>query len=265
MTGIGITTINGFHLSMEERFKMFRNAGFESLLMWWGDEEIESKAERVKLAEKYNLSIENAHAPTENLNNLWLDNDNGTEIVHQLKKCVIDCKELGIKTMVLHLTNGSNPPHVSSIGIKRIEQIIECAVKSNVILAFENMMTVEHVQYILDNYVSQNVKFCYDSGHEHYWAPKMNWLEKYGDCLAAIHLNDNFAHGDLHLIPGDGNIDFEGIMNKISKSTYSGTLTLEVEMSSSNLYDEIGFELFLNRAYNQGLELRDMLEKKRRK
>ena len=265
MNEIGITSINGFHLSMEERFKMIRKAGFDSLLMWWGDDEIESKAERVKLAEKYNLSIENAHAPTENLNSLWLDTDNGIEIVRHLEKCIIDCKEFEIKTMVLHLTNGSNPPSVSSIGIKRIEQIIECAVKNDVILAFENMRTLEHVQYILDNYVSPNVKFCYDSGHEHYWTSEMDWLEKYGDRLAAIHLNDNFADGDLHLIPCDGNIDFEIIMNKIAKSTYSGTLTLEVEMNSSNLYDEIGFELFLNRAYNQGLKLRSNLENKRKK
>jgi len=68
MNKIGIATINGYPLTMDERMEAFRNVGFHSILLWWGDDEIESKSERVALADKYNLMIENAHASTDRLN-----------------------------------------------------------------------------------------------------------------------------------------------------------------------------------------------------
>lgn len=33
---VGITTVNGFPSLMSERFSLFKAAGFESVLLWWG-------------------------------------------------------------------------------------------------------------------------------------------------------------------------------------------------------------------------------------
>lgn len=74
---VGITSVNGLHLSMEERFYKIKSAGFDSILLWWGDDEAEPRKERILLAEKYNLSIENVHTSTEHLNAIWKSGDEG--------------------------------------------------------------------------------------------------------------------------------------------------------------------------------------------
>ena len=52
---IGITSINGLSLSMDQRFAKIRDAGFQSLLLWWGNDEADSRAKRVTLACNHGL------------------------------------------------------------------------------------------------------------------------------------------------------------------------------------------------------------------
>ncbi|MBZ9689700.1 sugar phosphate isomerase/epimerase [Clostridium estertheticum] len=259
MNKIGITTINGYPLTMDERMEAFRNAGFHSILLWWGDDEIESKAYRVALADKYNLMIENVHASTDGLNSLWIDSIDGESIVERSKNCILECNQFNIRTMVMHLTNGSNPPPVSRTGIYRMEKIIECAENNHIVLAIENMRVPEHVKFVLDTYPTPCIKFCYDSGHEHYWSPNINWLSLYGDRVGAIHLSDNVGNMDSHLIPFDGNVKWQRIIENLSKSSYTGTITIEAEKGSSNLYDDIELDEFLVHAYKSGLSLYEMI------
>jgi len=255
MRTIGITSINGFSHSMDERFRLIKNAGFDSILLWWGNDENETREERVLLAKKHGLIIENAHATTDNLNALWLDGGDGNKTMCELEKEILDCRQFNINNMVLHLTNGSTPPPISDIGIARIEKLIDCAESNGIYLAFENMRVPQHLQYVLDNYQSEYVGLCYDSGHEHIWMPNIDWLTLYSDRVFAIHLSDNFGNTDSHLIPFDGSINWNSIMLKLVKTSYKGTLTIEAEFHSSNKYTGISFESFLKNAFEGACSL----------
>ena len=256
---IGISSINGFPLPMEERFARMKAAGFESILLWWGNDETDSHVNRVALAKKHGLYIENAHAMTENLNALWLDSDAGDDILSELKQEVTDCSHCGIGTLVVHLTNGSNPPSVSAIGVSRIEGLIRHAESAKIRLAFENMRKPEHIRYILDHYPSSYVGLCYDSGHEHFWSPETDWLKEYRTRVFAIHLHDNNGDMDSHLIPFDGEIDWRKKTKQIAESFYRGTITIESEFHSSNRYKKDGLESFLLNAYKNGKSLSKMI------
>ena len=256
---IGITSINGLSLSMDQRFSKIKDAGFESILLWWGNDEEDSRTKRVTLACKYGLHIENAHATTDNLNALWTDTSEGDCVLSEFKQEVVECSEFGIKALVIHLTNGNTPPPISSIGICRIEQLIKLAEHLKIQLAFENVRKSEHVRYVLDSFLSPCVGLCYDSGHEHIWSPDIDWLNEYGTRVFAIHLHDNNGDRDSHLVPFDGTIDWIRKSKQIAKSSYTGTITIESEMHASQLYEKDGFESFLSYAYEKGKKLAEAI------
>ena len=257
---IGITSINGLSFSMDERFAKIKAAGFESIMLWWGADETSSRATRVALAKKHGLHIENAHATTDHLNALWLNDNTADHTLSELKQEITDCAHLGINTLVMHLTNGSEPPPVSDIGILRIESLIHHAENKKIRLAFENVRKGEHIQYILDHYNSPYVGLCYDSGHEYLWTPDIDWLNVYRQRVFAIHLHDNHGEGDSHLIPFDGEIDWIKKAKQIAQSSYVGTITIESELHSSNRYDKDRFDSFLACAYKNGKKLSDMIQ-----
>ena len=260
---IGITSINGLSFSMDERFAKIKAAGFESIMLWWGADETSSRATRVALAKKHGLHIENAHATTDHLNTLWLNDDAADHTLSELKQEITDCAHLGINTLVMHLTNGSEPPPVSDIGILRIESLIQHAENKKIRVAFENVRKAEHVQYILNHYNSPYVGLCYDSGHEYLWTPDTDWLNTYSQRVFAIHLHDNHGDGDFHLIPFDGEIDWSKKAKQIAQSSYTGTITIESEIHSSNQYDRDGFDSFLTCTYQSGKKLADMIREQR--
>lgn len=247
---IGITAVNGVKYDIEKRYAMLREAGFESVMLRWGDNDcVTSRLERVKLVEKSNLYIENAHAQAKYLNSLWRPGEHGDAVLQMLKNSVTDCALYGVPTLVMHISNGDNPPPISNIGLRRVEQLIECAEKSRVMLAVENVREPLHVRYVLDNYDSPYLGLCYDSGHQNIWSKDVDWLTLYTDRIAAIHLHDNFGDVDTHLIPGDGDINWNTLISKLSKTSYNGTFTLETQYHVSSLYNDISYEAFLTRLF----------------
>jgi sugar phosphate isomerase/epimerase len=257
---VGISSINGAPLPMAERFRLFREAGFGAVLLWWGDGEAESREQRVRLAEKYGLAVENVHASTDRLNELWADGPEGDRTIARIFGEIEDCARLGIATIVLHLTNGINPPPVSNTGAVRIESLVERAKARRVRLAFENVRLPEHTCFALDRFQSPYVGLCYDSGHEHRWTPEIDWLSWYGGRTFALHLHDNAGDRDAHLTPYLGSIDWDQKITAIAKSCYRGAPTLEAEYDSHCAGFPCTLEEFLRKARGTGTLLGDRIE-----
>jgi hypothetical protein len=67
------------------------------------------------------------------------------------------------------------------------------------------------------------VRFTYDSGHRNAFAHDFDLLGKFGHRLAALHIDDNDAAHDLHLMPFDGNIDWERDARALAKTEFART------------------------------------------
>lgn len=255
---IGISTANGYpFLSFRERFAMFNKLGFQSIMLWWGEGERETRAQRVAFANEYHLYIQNVRADMGKSNYLWVSGVSGDEKAEELIQAIIDCKTYGIKCMVIHLTNGNDPPEISNIGLQRMEKIFLTAKKHEVTLAIENVRTEKHIRYILDHYHDKHVGFCFDTGHSNIWCKDTDWLSLYGDRLAAVHLHDNNGIHDEHAVPFTGNLGWHGIIYQLNKSSYHGPLTLEPEYRGHENPEYV--ERFLNDSYDAGLRLLEML------
>ena len=241
-----------YPIPIEERLKAVKETGFEATMLWWGSED---KYIQPYLARKIGLEIENIHAPFKNANSFWFDREDGENYLNLLMDCVKDCTRYSIPTIVIHITGFSDPPDISQIGIDRVEKLVDLAEKEGINLAFENLNFLQHINYIFENFKSNRVKFCYDSGHENWNHPDANCLSKYGNRLEALHLNDNFGNADTHLLPYDGNINWKKVKSDLLNRQNIKYISLEIDFNSSAKESEIyknlsGLE-FLQKAFEK--------------
>lgn len=233
----------GYPIDMKERFRLIKKAGFDGVLLWWSDENIDTdgiKERQPELALKNGLLIENVHLPFKEINDLWLDNINGDEYEKLIINNIRQCENFQIPTVVIHLTEGNNPPPVSEIGLNRIKKMVDIA---------ENLRKSEHMDCAFQEISSSKLGLCYDSGHNNCFTPKRDFLKQYGDRLFALHLHDNDGIDDLHMIPFDGNIEWYKIKSQIEDICYKGHISLEVVKRKQDKYENLSAEEFLRKAF----------------
>lgn len=238
----------GYELPLEESLKKIRNAGFDAVLLWWGDPIGGlSRVAQAELARQSGLEVENAHAPYDRCNALWRPGRAGEQAAAELIACVEDCAAAAVKTLVIHLTDGASPPPCSPLGPDRLRPVVKAAERLGIRLAFENLRHPPHLRQVLDAFNSPAVGLCYDSGHHHGWGRETDWLKEYGSRLFALHLHDNDGTQDSHAIPFDGGIDWQALAARIAATGYMGPTALEVE-AGAWYEDCMPADAFLHRA-----------------
>lgn len=254
---LGICSWFGFKYPFEKRMQLIHNAGFQSVMMWWGEEFSKKNAQEIKpdIARKYGLNIENAHFPFSGIDAIWKDSPDGEKILDNYLSYIGDCKTYAIPTAVMHVTGGDNPPPYGQVGLDRFKRLIDKAEKDGITIALENVWRLEYLDYIFSNIESDKLQFCYDSGHEHCFTSGTDCLAKYGNRLAALHLHDNDGTGDKHMFPFSGTVNWEHIMKKLKDLHYEGTLTLEIDAEYSNVSNEYTAEEYLHEAKNRANKL----------
>ena len=244
-----------FNVPFEERYRLIKLVGFDCVMLWWSDKFGRGTGyqEDVRLAKKAGLEIDNIHTPVHEQNCLSSDNLDGESVYQTYRQCVEDCAAFNIPTMVIHLPTDKYP--VNELGLKRLEKIIHKAEDKEVQIAFENLENVNNLGMVLNAFQSNYVGFCYDSCHHQNYAPDIDLLNKYGNRLMALHLHDNGGKRNQHQLPFDGNIDWTGVMKKISLTGYQGATTLE-PMNWD--YEDLSMQEFLDCAYQKAKQLNDM-------
>ncbi len=131
---------------------------------------------------------------------------------------------------------------------KSMDSLVEHSAKTNVKVAVENIIGIdpelqcEIFDRLFDKYEDKYLGLCYDSGHNMVVNPKSpySFLEKYTDRIIAVHLQDVhaplkdldtddrlYAKSDNHLVPFDGILNWDYIMDLLSKTKYKLPLMIE--------------------------------------
>lgn len=242
-----------------ETIDAIKKSGFNKVFVQWFDRDWNpSQQEQVDYILKNNLEIIFAHLGYEDINNIWLDNEEGDLLIQKYKNDIKTCKENNINMVIMHLTNRSQAPKYNHIGLKRIKEIVDYAKSLNVKVAFENTKIKGYLEYVLNNIDNDNVGFCFDSGHFHaHFKDEFNF-ELVKDKIFAVHLHDNDMSADQHLIPFDGTINWENIIHKLKESNYDGPITLE--LCYRNEYLNMTIEEFYKKGYEIAQKLNKMFE-----
>ena len=120
----------------------------------------------------------------------------------------------------------------------------ELAQKLGIGLAFENMFdgeqrrfgsTAEDLIAIQDSFHSDHIGVCWDVGHANrmYHAQQLLAIRKLGSRIKALHIDDNLGKDDLHLLPFEGNVNWEQVMHALHDSGCNADLIYEIRNNSN--------------------------------
>lgn len=247
-------------ITLDKQYELIQKAGFDSVMIWWG----EDKEDYIDLSKRYRLEICNAHLPYVDARRLWIPDNDGDEYAQWLCDQIIDLGSHGVYVAVLHVSRGIDTSPCNEKGLERIKRIAEAAGRANVRVAVENLRLISYLDYIFSHVHSDNIGFCYDSGHHNYMSPERDLLSDFGDKLIALHLNDNMGDDDSHMLPYDGTADWDEIIDKIASTGYDSTISLEVQQERHIMYSDIEPYEFFCMAFDKALKVEKELIKRRK-
>lgn len=246
----------GYQLTMEERYRLIRKAGFSGVMILWGHRLGRGVDYRLapEIARDAGLFVENIHAPTEGQHRLWEEGLTGEDVAEGYLTCLEDCRELEVPTLVLHLPGDDFVP--TETGLNRIKRIVERAEALEVNVALENVQNVQNLALVFSRIDSPRLGLCYDCCHHYNDAPDTDLLGLYGNRLRALHLHDNGGASlsccIQHRLPFDGDIPWAAVMKEITRTGYRGITALEPMYWD---YQELPPDVFLYRAFEKAKHL----------
>ena len=260
----------GYEISMRDRLRLIKEAGFDRVAISWTNKYIHNQVPYVQanwdefpaLAEEAGLKVDNVHCEFITCDSLWDDTLEGQTYFDTINNTLKNCGLRRIPTVIFHPATNPIGGLINDLGKKRFALLTETAEKYNVNIAVENIRNAEHLNYMLSNFNSKKVGFCYDIGHQNCFSSYVDVLEAFGDRLMALHLHDNHGKVDEHLLPFDGNVDWDNFSAAMQKLDYKGCVELE-SMSFSYRNGEYPTpESYLAESYKRAVQIAEMLDEK---
>ena len=243
-------------IPLDERLEIIKEHGFDGVMLGFSEE---YKHIQFELADKFGLAVENVHSPFDRMNSLWEKRSDSTAIYNRTADCIRICAENNVSKIVVHPTDGLVPPQVTVFGMKNFDGLISTAANYGIKLLFENIQLPDFLDVLFGKFgVSESVGFCYDVGHENCFTKGDDRLMKHGSLLEALHIHDNDGNSDSHMLPFDGNINYEPFAKKLKTLGYEGALSLEVFKDRSEKYAQISPAEFVEKA-KQAAQKLDLL------
>lgn len=257
----GICFYFGFSNGIEERVKMIKEAGLNSVIAS-NDKKYRrqngSLKRQVELFKKYGIKPSSLHMAyeTKELPYFFLKGFRGNKLERRLKKEVSLAKKYGFSCVVVHL--GGLP---STIGEERIKRVLKVCHKENIPIAIENLDYNDTFFDVFKKIDDPYLKFCWDIGHNNCFSHGFDFVKEYKDKLVALHIHDNDGVHDLHTLNKFGTIDWKKVAKQLASLDRDINLDYEVRISPSMLDEENALKI----VYEQACELENQIKKERRK
>jgi len=255
---LSISSSFNYNICIEEQIRLIKEAGFKYFSLGSNLEYFDytKKSERDKilpLLKSNNIRIDTIHG-------MSLHQDQNLDF---LKSTIKAAKELNAETIVIHVSSFNFKKEEYAKNLSALMEVLDPFVKlinrEKINIALENVFPYYETDLLLEFYSkikSEYIGFCYDSSHDQIDGPRnYDLLDKMSDNLIAVHLSDRIKPFTDHVIPGEGFIDFDIIIEKLAKSSFRGPYLFEVMMTHSKFKDTQEFlkelktegDLFLNK------------------
>jgi len=240
MVSIGFSLQAQYPGSQAQVIELLCDAGFSAVSPVWSPElALDSLAACVL---KHNMTIQSLHAPHGGLAYIWnSQNPLSAKAQKNITDCIDACAQFDIPIAVVHGWQGLQYVFPDApLDFTAFDRIVDHAEKKKVSIAFENLEGEEYLEALLTRYRDlPHIGYCWDSGHDHCYPHKTDFLEAYGDRLIMTHLNDNLGlrdpggvpsgNDDLHFLPYDGNICWEKAIARLQTLPRQTVLNFELK------------------------------------
>lgn len=278
MTQLGFSLQPQYDCPWEQVIGLLRDAGFSAVSPIWSAElPLESLTACVQ---SHNMTIQSLHAPHGGLAQLWNSKDPlSPKVAKNITDCIDACAEFGIPITVVHGWQGLDYTFPdTSLDFSVFDRIVDHAGQKNISIAFENLEGEEYLHALLTRYQDRPyIGYCWDSGHDHCYPHKTDFLKSYGHRLIMTHINDNLGlrdpggiptgDDDLHFLPYDGNIHWESEIRRLKDLPRQKTLNFEIKKRSKSttpedlLYNNLPPEEFFHLAGQRAQKIAALYEK----
>lgn len=281
MADIGFSLQPQYDCPQAQVIGLLKDAGFSAVSPVWSPElALEDLA---KCVQKHNMTIQSLHGPHGGLSYLWNSKDPLSENVQRrIFDCIDSCARFQIPVTVMHGWQGLDYRFPDTpLDFSAFDRIVEHAEKRNVSIAFENLEGEEYLLALMTRYRDQaHIGFCWDSGHDHCYPHKLDFLKAFGHRLIMTHLNDNLGlrdpggvptgNDDLHFLPYDGNIHWQSTMERLRDLPTQKILNFELKKRAAStapedlLYEKLSPEAYFRLAAQRARQIAQLYEQIKR-
>lgn len=258
---IGFSLQSQYDRPINEVIGLLKEAGFSAVSPTWKD-----AATLARIA-GCDLPIQSLHAPPKGISALW--QAQSCPLLDTMLECVDACARFQIPTLVIHGWQGHDYVfREDALHYDQFDRIVSYAREKCVQIAFENLEGEEYLNVLMHRY--PDVGFCWDSGHDRCYPHQLDFLKAFGHRLIMTHLNDNLGRraptpastDDLHYLPGDGNGDWQQILQRLKSAAPQNTLNFEIKIAprcpADDLYSRLRLEDFIALAAQRAKQIAAM-------
>ena len=236
MNKIGLYAWFGGNVSIEDRFSVIKEVGFDCVALYWGNDYLAltgNNDQTIQLVQdKYHLEVENLHAPYSDADDLFSNDDKkANHILKIYQQCILDAAKYHVPVVVIHLSGNHIEFSNFLKNMNRIQTLVNIAKENDVKIAFENLIKEGYplLEKVLDTYKDDCVGFCYDVGHDYIHSQRpLYLLKKYQSRLFALHLHSNNGIEDEHKRVSEGIVNCQELKKIIKDINCSCPISLEV-------------------------------------
>ena len=231
----------GINLYISKKFDeltlldMFSQAGFDSVIIPF-DFVDSYKQKTLSILKKNNLKLQMVHCryKEEDLDYFWQDDLRGQKVFDDYIYQIENIKHLSPVDFIIHLacTKGN---HYSKLGQERLQKIITKAKGCGVRVCVENTFSTYQQIKIFENISDENLKMCYDCGHENWLTPEDNLIDIFKEKIVQIHLHNNDGTFDQHQPIFEGKIDVKNKAKQLATIPNKIALCLELKFVDDRL------------------------------
>ena len=217
---------------------LIANAGFACIELNcnFGSEDFawdrpEAVRELARVATDHGVAIYSVHADGARLP---APNPSRWQLAVDMAKTYADLAALlGAQVVVIHagLADGVSPCAAKGILRHTLAELERHALPLPCRYAWENlrdgMLPAEHLA-MLNELNPSAFGLVLDTGHANLRGNRDEYFTLAGGRLCDLHLNDNDGQTDLHQIPGQGTIKWDGFPDALAATGYTGPLMLEI-------------------------------------
>jgi len=265
MPKLGFSLQAQYSLPLPRVIGLLAEAGFSSVSPVWSPElDLQAIADS---AARHGMTIQSLHAPHKGISRLWdPDAVDSIPVQANIFRCVDACSAFHIPIMVLHCWQGLIYTFPGEpLDYRFFDRLVDYARQKGICIALENLEGEEYLEALMVRYRdAAHIGYCWDSGHDHCYPHKLDFLQSFGDRLIMTHLNDNLGlrdpsgipsgDDDLHFLPYDGNIHWESAIAQLRNKPVQQILNFEFKTRSHSsnpkdlIYTQLPLEEFLQTA-----------------
>ena len=277
MVELGFSLQAKYDCPNDQVISLLKEAGLAAISpVWTPDLPLEQLA---AAAQAHGMTIQSLHAPHGDKSCLWNPQDpRSRQIEENIKRSIDACAQFQIPVTVLHGWEGFFYTfREETLDFSVFDRIVEHAGQLGVSIALENLEGEEFLNALMTRYSHlPHIGFCWDTGHDHCYPHKMDFLEAFGQRLIMTHINDNFGlrapdgtpngDDDLHFLPYDGNIQWEHTIGRMKGLPRQKILNFEIKQRSFStaardlIYTDLAPEAFFQLAGQRARQIATLYE-----